>query len=103
MARVICEAVLGSTNEALWRSGCMDPHFLVASFKHRPLCRRRKSPRYPLDMRRSGRRGGSEALDPGTPCRVREARRTLVVRLKSRVVLRRAQRNLHGTQTASVV
>jgi hypothetical protein len=65
-------------HEGVWRSGCIDPHFLdlgtswrwVVSFRPRPLYPRGNSPRYALDRRlgapqsRSGRCGEEKILDP---------------------------------------
>jgi hypothetical protein len=65
-------------HEGVWRSGCIDPHFLdlgtswrwVVSFTPRPLYPRGKSPRYQLDRRlgepqsHSGRSEEEKILDP---------------------------------------
>jgi hypothetical protein len=64
-------------HEGVWRSGCIDPHFLdlgiswrwVDSSTARPLYPRGKSPWYPLDrwlggsQSRFGRRGEEKILD----------------------------------------
>jgi hypothetical protein len=80
----LCLTNFALRHEGVWGSGCGDPYFLdlgtswrwVVSFKLRPLCSRRKSPRYPLDRRlggpqsRSGRRGEEKILTlPGLELR----------------------------------